>query len=210
MANFGQRTIHDASKNPKGPRAAFRRNGEKQLEIRPAGIVERMVDPSGHIMSIQLSSGGAPNPLQNAEIERRKKHLEGFVEYGRCPIRSGIRHDFPLIGNDITEMLLDLPESQHGPCAADPKVVVKSPKGGFEWAGGCHHIEALRAYRTALKAEENASRNASRVELERQAAEKNELVAIQLQTAKEQLAQTRAKRLALDEHGNPPEKVKTK
>ncbi len=188
MANFGQRPINDTSKDRGGRRAAFRVDGEKRIEIRPTGIVERFVDPSGHIVSPQLSSNGAVNPIATAAAERIKHHALGFVEHGKCPIRSGARFSTAALQLDFDQM----PAALQASCGEDPRAVVKTA-GGFEWQGGCKHIEWLIEFRKTRAADINANRNADRVDADRRKAELNELQAIQLANAKEQLAASRAK-----------------
>ncbi len=198
MSKFGTTNIHDTSKNPGGPRSELRSNGERRLEIRPAGLVERFVDPSGHVVSIQLSSLGVPTPAKDALTARARHHEMGFIEHGKCPLRHGTRHATVALGNEFAEM----PQNLQSPCGEDPKPRVKTARG-IEVRESCPHIEWLIAHRREVKADINANRNASRVEAERRTAERDELQRIQLETAKEQLAAQRAKNAE-------PEKAKGK
>ncbi len=205
MAKLGAQNINDAS--IKAPRRTVTHKGERRLEVLPPGMSERFVDPTGNVMGIMLASRGAPSPQADALRERNARHVDGFVEYDKCPLRSGARFVSKAIENDFAEM----PQTQamQMACADDPVTLTRHSKNGFEAHDSCQHVEWLIGFRRQKANDDNANRNASRVIAERAAAEVDELRKVQLEMAKEQLASQRAKR---DGHGNPAhdDKGKTK
>lgn len=188
MGKFGQQPINDASKKP--PRIAFTHHetGEQRIEVRPNGRVEQFVDPDGHVVSIHLASLGTPAAQEVADKKRMQHRRDGFVEYAKCPVKHGSRHATPALEKSFE----NLPEALQKPCAADPKVMIRTATG-IESRPPCEHIQWLIAQRKADKAKSDAKHNANWMAQEKLAKEREELQGVQLDIAKEQLAELRAR-----------------
>jgi hypothetical protein len=196
MGKLGRQPINDAGKKP-AP-LAFTHSGEKRIEIRPNGIWDRFVDPTGNVVGVQLASRGVAAPVPAAAAMRLRHHNDGFVEHGKCPLKHGIRYVSPAIENDFAEM----PDELQRPCTDDPVTMTKHPSGRnpdgsakyrFEAHASCPHVEWLIKFRREREEELNAQRNAQRVAAEKREAEKRELETIQLEMAREELAARKAK-----------------
>lgn len=184
MGKFGRKPINDCGKA--APKVSVVFDGEERIERYARGVNERFVDPVGNVMFIQIVNHGDPTPVDTAAKERARKHAEGFIEHGKCPLREGTRYASRLLEADFAKMPADLQR----PCEAPPNT--KHEKRGLQWHAkeSCAHIEWLIDFRRKREAEQNAKRNEQRLAKERQ---DNELKALQLEIAKEEL-ETRRKR----------------
>jgi hypothetical protein len=190
MANFGKRPINDAGQAQKTRTpVAMYHDGEQRFERRPYGKIERFVDPVGNVCIVQLSTPGDPKAVETAMRIRNEKHVDGWVEHAKCPMRHGVPSRTPAIEREFKKMPADLRE----PCGADPKVM--SRKDGELYAEkSCPHVEWLIASRRKTEADANEKRNAARIREEKRLADAASLQAAQLEMVKEQLAERKAKK----------------
>ncbi len=191
MSKFGPQPINDASKGV--PTVTYQHEGEERIDRRPAGKVERFVDPQGNVVSIQLSPSGDPNPVATADRMRMSHRREGFVEHAKCPLKHGIRHSTPAIDRDY----LDMPAALERPCVDDPQVMTAVMRGRHKTLHAqksCPHIEWLITSRREREKAENDKRFAYRAQQETLEKSKLELAAIQLEEAKERQATRKAGR----------------
>lgn len=162
---------------------------EERIDRRPQGKVEKFVDPVGNICSLQMFSEGDSRRQESVVRARAAYHAKGFVEFSKCPIKHGTRHANPATGREFAKM----PASLEGECKRDPQIMER--KDGELYARpGCQHIEWLVKFRRDKEAEALAKRNAGRVAQEKRLAEKAELETIQLEMAREQVKEFKAKK----------------
>lgn len=162
---------------------------EERIDRRPMGKVERFVDPSGNVMSIQLYADGDSRKNESEIRQRSAYHKKGFVEFAKCPLKHGTRHSSTLATKDFAKMPANLATE----CKHDPKVMERSD-GDLYARGACPHIEWLIKARMEKAAKEYAKRNETRAAQEKREVEKRELEAMQLEMAREQLKERKAKK----------------
>jgi hypothetical protein len=164
---------------------------EERIDRRPQGKVEKFVDPVGNVCSLQIHGEGDSQRAQTEIRLRAAYHKKGFVEFSKCPIRHGTRHANAATGREFAKM----PASLEGECKKDPKIMER--KDGELYARpGCAHIEWLITFRREQEAAQLAKRNAGRIAQEKRLAEKQELEQIQLEMAREQVKEFKAKKAA--------------
>lgn len=148
---------------------------EDRIDRRPLGKVERFVDPSGGVMSLQLYSDGDPKRLDSEMRRRAELHRKGFVEYAKCPLRHGTRNANEATGREFAKMPQDLAIE----CKHDPKVMTR--RDGELYAGeSCPHIEWLITFRRNKATEAYEKRNSLVVKKERAEQKRRELDALEL------------------------------
>jgi hypothetical protein len=193
MSNWGRRPITDAGKaKAKPPHITYMFEGEERIDRRPLGRVERFVDPQGNVMSLQLAGDGDPMRQMTADRLRMQYRRDGFVEHAKCPYRHGTAltpgtqtaKDF----GKLTEAGMSV-----APCQADPKTLINSG-GDLHATKACSHIEALIAHRMKAAAAQNKKQNAARIAQEKRDEEKRELERLQLEMAKEQIEERKARK----------------
>lgn len=164
---------------------------EERIDRRPQGKVERFVDKAGNVCSLQLYADGDSQRHASAVRMRAQYHAKGFVEFSKCPIKHGTRHANPETGREFAKM----PAEMQGECKTDPKTMERID-GELHAKSGCHHIEWLIKHRIEKEAAQAKKRNAARIAQEKRAAEKAELETIQLEMAREQVKEFKAKKKA--------------
>lgn len=177
--NYGKRPISNADKAK--PQMTYRVGDEERLDRRPAGKVERWVDPQGNVLSIQMYADGDPNRAATYERAKLQRRRDGFVEHAKCPLRHGTHLTSGVISRDFRAVLN---RTNQEPCASDPRTMSKVD-GEFHAGTACPHVEALIAHRVAQEAKAAARRNEARAKEEKRDAEKRELEALQLEELKE-------------------------
>jgi hypothetical protein len=189
MGNFGKRPINDANDYKKQTSSAYVFNGEHRIDRRPFGRCERFVDPVGNVITLQLATPGDPRAVETALRIRNEKHMDGWIEHAKCPLRHGHDQLTPAISREFRKMPAELRDR----CEADPKVMSRKD-GELHAEHGCPHIEWLIADRVKREAEQNAKRNAQRIREEKRKAEAEALQAAQLEMVKEQIEERKARK----------------
>ena len=184
--NYGKRPISNADKAK--PQMEYRVGDDLRLDRRPAGRVERWIDPQGGVMSIQMYADGDPNAAATYERSKLQRRRDGFVKHSECPLRHGTHLVDGPIARDFRAALGKGP---HEPCASDPRTMTKVD-GEFHAGTGCPHIETLIEYRVAQEAKAAAKRNEKRAKEEKIEADRRELEAMQLEELKEKRKTRRA------------------
>jgi hypothetical protein len=187
MANFGKRPINDAAAYKAQTSGAFYHGGEHRLDRRPYGRIERFVDPVGNVITLQLATPGDPKAVETALKIRNEKHLDGWIEHAKCPLRHGHDNLTPAIAREFKKM----PASLGGRCDREPKVMDRID-GELHAKESCPHIEWLISSRRATEAEQNAKRNSQRIAEEKSKEEGAALQAAQLEMVKEQIEERKA------------------
>jgi hypothetical protein len=189
MAKFGQRPINDAVEYKRRTSGEFYFDGESRIDRRPYGRIERFVDPVGNVITLQLSTPGDPKAVEVAMRIRNEKHMDGWVEHAKCPLRHGIDAMTPALEREFKKM----PASIRLRCENDPKVMERV-NGELHAKEACAHIEWLIADRRKREAVQNEKRNAARIREENIKKEASELQAAQLEMVKEQIEERRARK----------------
>lgn len=164
---------------------------EERIDRRPQGKVERFVDKAGNVCSLQMHADGDSQRAASAIRMRSQYHAKGFVEFSKCPVKHGTRHANSETSREFAKMPADL----QGECKHDPKVMERVD-GDLYARSGCPHIEWLIKHRTDKEAAQAKKRNSARIAQEKRAAEKVELESIQLEMAREQAKEFKAKKKA--------------
>lgn len=188
MANFGKRPINDANAYRTGG-TEFSFKGERRIDRRPYGKIERFVDSVGNVCTIQLSTPGDPQAAQTAMRKRAELHRDGWIEHAKCPLRHGHDNITPAVSREFAAM----PANLRTRCERDPKVMDRV-NGELQALESCQHIEWLITDRVRREAEQNAARNTQRVAEEKRKSEAEALQAAQLEMVKEQLEERRRKK----------------
>jgi hypothetical protein len=158
VGNVNTANDYHALKNKARSRPALARGEGGQLERRlirrPEGVlVEEFVDPSGNVVWIQLIQLGTNQTREHADMKRGQLRRDGFVEYAKCPCRSGARFATPGLETEFAVM----PDKLQKPCVDDP--VVSEVKGGIvHLKEPCPHIAWLIHDRRERHAEAQALR----------------------------------------------------
>lgn len=189
MGNFGKRPINDANEYKRHTTSVFYHDGEQRIDRMPYGKRERFVDPVGNVITLQLATPGDPKAVETALRIRAEKHLDGWIEHAKCPLRHGLDQVTPAVSREFAKM----PANMRQRCEADPKVMSRKD-GELHAEHGCPHVEWLIADRRRREAEQNAKRNSQRIADEKRKAEAAALQEAQLEMVKEQLAERRQRR----------------
>lgn len=191
MANWGRRPVTDAGKaKSKPPHVTYMFDGEERIDRRPLGRVERFVDPQGAVVSLQLAADGDPKKGETVNKLRFQYRNDGFVEHAKCPLRHGTHLHAGVIAKDFSAMPAALLASV---CAGDPKTLIKQ---GHDLIAteSCQHIEWLITARRKKEAEQALKRNKARLAQEKRESDKRELESIQLEEAKERIAERKTRK----------------
>lgn len=154
MANLSRANVHDVLRNKPRDRAVIVLNEkgqpERRVVKRPEGrMVEQMVDPQGNVVWIKLLAFGTNHGPEHAAGERVKMHSLSFVEYHKCPLRHGTRHQTSALEEEFATM----PQELQKPCAEDP--TIHERRGKVTYAHDpCDHVQWLIAERRKRAAEE--------------------------------------------------------
>lgn len=162
---------------------------EERIDRRPLGKVEKFVDPVGNVCSLQIVGDGDSQKEATRIRMRAQYHKKGFVEFSKCPVKHGTRHANPATGREFAKM----PASLEGECKHDPKIMERVD-GDLYHRDACPHIQWLIKFRIDKEAAQLKKRNSARIAQEKRAAEKVELEAIQLEMAREQVKEFKAKK----------------
>jgi hypothetical protein len=208
MANFGKRPINDANDYKKQTSSVFIHDGEQRIDRRPYGKCERFVDAVGNVITLQLATPGDPSAMQTAMRLRAEKHVEGWIEHAKCPLRHGHDNLTPAIAREFSKMpktctvavvndegvetkrTFDVPASR---CDSDPKVMSRKD-GELHAETACPHIEWLIADRRKRETDQNSKRNKARAAEEKRKDEAQALQAAQLEMVKEQIEERKARK----------------
>jgi hypothetical protein len=208
MANFGQRPINNANDYKKQTSSVIYHAGEQRIDRRPYGKCERFVDPVGNVITLQLATPGDPAAMQTAMKLRAEKHIDGWIEHAKCPLRHGHDNLTPAITREFSKMpksyvavdidddgketkrTVEVPASR---CDQDPKVMARRD-GELHADFACPHIEWLIHDRRKREAEQNAKRNKARVAEENRKEEAKALQTAQLEMVKEQIEERKARK----------------
>jgi hypothetical protein len=153
MAQFGRSNVYDALTNKPRDRIAVVKGADGELERRiikrPEGrMVEEFVDPAGNIVWIQTLQFGTNHTTKDMDSKRAELRRDGFVEYAKCPLRTGA-HTFTAQLEGEFSML---PDKLARPCSQDP--VVYERKGArTHLHEPCAHVLFLIEQRRAAHAE---------------------------------------------------------
>lgn len=165
---------------------------EERIDRRPQGKVERFVDKVGNVCSLQMHGDGDSQRHTTMVRARAQYHAKGFVEFSKCPLKHGTRHANPETSREFAKMPAELQTE----CKQDPQVMER--KDGELYArSGCKHVEWLIQHRIEKEAAQAKKRNSARIAQENRAKEKAELEAIQLEMAREQVKEFKAKKAAV-------------
>jgi hypothetical protein len=127
--------------------------GERRRQLWPAGTVERFVNLQGTVVQSVLVPPGVPASKEALATARARLHAHktsdnetmGFIEHGKCPLKTGVRDLDPIISEEFEKM----PRELAAPCKDHP-VTFKKTKKGIEYFDGCPHIQWLIEERRAI------------------------------------------------------------
>jgi hypothetical protein len=173
--------------NGTGTAMSIVHKGERRKEKKAFGKLVRMVDPCGGVMVLQVS---LPGDSKRDETEKRvldKKKRAAWMRLDECPLRH------TQTNRDVLEELASLPPELRQPCGADPKLAERIA-GEAHLLEGCPHVEHLAKTRRQRQIDERNRERPGAAERERLEQEQRELHSLQLEAARLQVAEVRAKR----------------
>jgi hypothetical protein len=120
--------------------------GERRRLLWPAGTVERFVNLQGTVVQSVLVPPGVPPSKESLAQSRAKLHahrstdgeIVGFIEHGKCPLKTGIADLDPVIADECEQM-----RNACGPACKEHPVTFKKTAKGLEYFDGCPHIQWL-------------------------------------------------------------------
>lgn len=152
MGSFDKAYVYNAGKRDHTKPAIIYYKGERRRQLWPAGTVERFVNLQGSVIQCVLVPPGVPASKEAVAQARAVFHAKkngdgdvvGFIEHGRCPLKSGVA--------DLDERIADECEQMRtacGPACKEHPVTFKKTAKGIEYFDGCPHIQWLIESRRA-------------------------------------------------------------
>lgn len=120
--------------------------GERRRQLWPAGTVERFVNLQGAVVQSVLLPPGVPASSEAVAQARAKLHafrttdgdVVGFIEHGKCPLKSGIADLDPIIEEEIERV-----RAVVGPACKEHPVTWRRTDKGIEYFDSCPHVQEL-------------------------------------------------------------------
>lgn len=200
MGRFDKAYVYNAGQRDHSKPQIVKYKGERRRQLWPAGTVERFVNLQGSVIQAVLVPPGVP-PSKEAVAQSRavyhaKKNTDGdvvgFIEHGRCPLKTGIADLDPVLGDEMERC-----RDACGPACKEHPVTVKVTRGAptkkgkpgkvveIEYFDGCAHIQWLIEQRRDLAKQKMNAR------MKRQAT-MQEIEQAKLVAAQQQAEDTRA------------------
>lgn len=127
--------------------------GKRRRELWPAGRVEKFVNLQGSVVQPVLVPPGVPVSNEAIATARAKLHalkttdgdVVGFIEHGRCPLKSGIADLDPVIADEMERC-----REACGPACKEHPTTFKRTSKGIEYFDSCVHVQWIIAERRKL------------------------------------------------------------
>jgi hypothetical protein len=146
MGRFDRAYVYNAAKRDHTKPMIITYKGERRRQLWPAGTVERFVNLQGSVVQSVLVPPGMPATTEAVAQARAKLHalkttggdVVGFIEHGRCPLRTGVADLNAVIGEECERM-----RNEIGPPCKDHPVTMRRTAKGIEYFDGCPHVQWL-------------------------------------------------------------------
>lgn len=134
--------------------------GQRRRQLWPAGTVERFVNLQGTVVQCVLVPPGSPKSNEQiaqarAKLRRHKTpegDVVGFIEHGKCPLKSGIADEHPAIADECERA-----RDACGPACKEHPVTFRKTPQGVEYFDGCPHLQfMIEERRKAARAKQQA------------------------------------------------------
>jgi hypothetical protein len=173
MGRLDRAFVYNAAQRDHSKPKIVHYKGERRRLLWPAGTVERFVNLQGTVVQSVLVPPGIPASTESVAQARAKLHshkttdgdVVGFIEHGKCPLRTGIADLHPTISDEMERV-----REACGPACKEHPVTVhvtrgkptKRHKSGevlkTEYFDGCPHIEWIIVERRKIHRDKSAAR----------------------------------------------------
>jgi hypothetical protein len=109
MGRLDKSYIYNAGSRDHAKPQIVHYKGQRRRQLWPAGTVERFVNLQGTVTQVVLVPPGVPPSTEAMAQARAKLHshkttdgdVVGFIEHGKCPLKTGIADLHPVIADEI-------------------------------------------------------------------------------------------------------------